>query len=243
MENTFKVYPAGDQILIREGQAPKPLDPYDYKGFRYAALSTKAFATLVKTKGSKDNAVVFANSKGFFAILDDTVKDRPQDTVSLDFIISTKCREWTDILEGGHVFNIKQLIDFLKRRDEDEIENIEEIIYAVRNFKYVSTITGDFTYDDRSNYVFSFKVKDAEGTVRIPQTIMATIEVFKDSDWPQALEIEVEVQKPKEEGEGPLIKLSCPKWDRYLETAKDFEFTTLEKELNEWLLVTGYPVK
>jgi len=236
----LKIIPSGDTLTLREGAAAVALDPYDYQGFKYAALSTKAFATLVKSKGSKENAVIFANSKGFFAILDDTVKDRTQDTILLDFILSTKCEEWGAILKGEQVFNIKQLIDFLKRRDENEIENMEEIIYAVRNFKYVSTVTGDFTYDDRSNYVFSFKVKDAEGTVRIPQTIMATIEVFKDSEWPQAMEIEVEVQKPKEEGEGPLLKLSCPKWLRYLESAKDYEFTTLEKELTDWLLVTGY---
>lgn len=243
MENTLKIYPTGDQIIIREGEAPQALDPYDYQGFQYYALSTKAFARLVKSKGSKENAVIFADDGGFSAILDDTVKDRRQDTVAMAFVPSTKFKEWNQILERGQVFGIKPLVDFLKRRDADEIENIEEILYAIRNFKYVSTITGDFTYDDRSNYVFSYKIRDAEGTVRIPQTIMATIEVFKDSGWPQALEIEVEVQKPSSEGEGPLILLSCPKWPRYYEAAKDYELETLEKEMEGWLLVAGRPFR
>lgn len=235
------VIPEGcNDLTLREGSAPSPLPLYDYQGFQYVADTTASFVELVKAKGNQDNAVIFSNARGFFAILDDKVQDRDHDTVSRNFGFSVQAREWLEILQGkGKVFSIKGIVDFLKRRDEKEIEDLPELLYAMQNFKYVNNVSGDFTFDTMNNYTFGIKVSEAEGTVRIPQLIYATIELYEDSNWPQVMEIEVEIQKPKEAGEGPLIFLSCPKFDRYLKDAKENEADVMKRQLDGWLVVSG----
>lgn len=226
-------------LTIREGSTPDPLPLYNYQGFRYKADTTPSFVELVKRKGVQENAVIFADEDGFFAILDDQVKDRKQDTVSHPFALSVRAQEWSDVLTHGKVFGIKGIVDFLKRRDENEIDNLPELLYAMQNFKYVSNITGDFTFDSRNNYTFAVKVAEAEGTVRIPPTVYATLELFEASGWSQTMEIELEIRKPKDAGESPMIALSCPKFERYLKAAKDKETEDMKRQLDGWLVVSG----
>lgn len=235
------VVPEGCRDLtLREGNAPSPLPLYNYQGFQYAAETTASFVELVKAKGDRENAVVFANASGFFAILDDRVRDREHDTVSRGFGYSVQAKEWLEVIQGrGKAFSIKGIVDFLKRRDEREIEDISELLYSMQNFKYVSNTSGDFTFDSMNNYTFAIRVSEVEGTVRIPQMIYAAIELYEGSNWPQVMEIEVEIQKPKEAGEGPVVFLSCPKFDRYLKDAKENESNEMKRQLDGWLVVSG----
>lgn len=224
------------KVMVYGGEAP---EIFQYHGFRYEASSVKGFVELVKAKGVQERAVVFGHEKGFYAVLDDGVKDRELDTVSMPFKHSVICQEWLQILKNGQVLNLKEFIDFLKRRSEGEIENIDELIYNIKNFKYVTNISGDFTYDNRNNYTFMVKAQDAEGTVRIPQSFIMKCEIFKGSGWEQMMEIELEIQKPKSPGEPLLFQLSCPKFPRYLQDAKEELYDSMKKELEGWLVVEG----
>ena len=133
----------------------------------------------------------------------------------------------------------KAFIDFLRRREPGEIENSDFLIAAIQNFKYVTNITGDFTYDDRNNYTFAMKVGDAEGTVKLQQIVIANIEVFNESEFIQVMEIELEVQKPKNEGEKLAFLLHCPKLSRYSKKAVDNEIEVVKAELDGYLIVAG----
>lgn len=237
MENPrFHITPGTGELIVREGAAPAV---FQYKGFRYNADTADSFARLVLAKADDENCVVFCNEKGFQAILDDTVKDREQDTVSYGFALSIQAQEWEKILTDGKVFDIKGLVDFLKRREENEIADIDRLLYAVSNFKYVTNVQGDFSFDDRNNYTFNIKLSDGEGTVRIPRVILANIEILHGSDFRQDIEIEVEVQRPKDPSERPCFLLSCPKYPRYYQTAIDWEYTQLPKRLPDYLIVQG----
>ena len=127
----------------------------------------------------------------------------------------------------------------MRRREPGEIDNIENLIASIQNFKYVTNITGDFTYDDRNNYTFAFKIGDAEGTVRLPQFITANLEIFNESELLQSIEIEIEVQKPKNEGDKLAFLLHCPKLSRYLKTAVEYEIDFVKNELDGYLVVAG----
>lgn len=235
----MQILPAGDELTIRVGQAAKELDPYDYPGFSHQAFTTQSFISLVDAKANKFQAVIFANDKGFSAICDDSIEDRPWDRISMKFEFSTQAKEWQEILENGKVFSIKNLVDFLKRRDEKEIDNLDELLYAFKNFKFAKSIIGDFSYDDRNNYNFALKVNNTETTVRIPAVVQANIEIFKGSGFVSSMDIEIEVQEPTTSSEQPLIFLSCPTFPRQYEKAKEVEIETLRQGLPDWLIVEG----
>ena len=110
-----------DPITIFEGKAPSPLPPYDYQGFQYKTLDVKSFCKIVEAKGKPCNAVIFGNGEGFHAILDDEVTDRAKDTVTMPFTYSVQMNEWAPVLEDGHVFKLKELIDYIKRSDNQTI--------------------------------------------------------------------------------------------------------------------------
>ena len=100
--NKMEITPNGSDLTIRTGTAPKIIDPFDYQGFRYTALTPESFIELVKAKGVKENTIVFMNDVGFSAVLDDSVIDRNQDEVRYEFETSTQVKEWRGILsEGG----------------------------------------------------------------------------------------------------------------------------------------------
>ena len=232
----IKVVATGEQLIIREGQAP---NIFVYGGFQHTADSTGSFIDLVKAKGSQEGSVIAYNENGIKVILDDRIKDRKQDTVNYQYKKSLQFREWEGILVKGCVYDQKNLIDFLKRREPGEIDNVELFMAALQNFKFVTNITGDYTFDDRNNYTFSIKIGEAEGTVRIPQIIMANVEIYLESGLTQSMEIEVEVQKPKGEGEKPLFRLSCPKFERYLVMATENEVNKVKKDLEGYLIIAG----
>lgn len=237
MENPrFHITPSTGELIVREGNAP---DIFQYEGFQSKADTSDSFAKLVLAKAVKENCIVFCNKKGFHATLDDTVQDREQDSVSYGFALSVQAQEWEKILTAGHVFDVKGLIDFLKRREENEMADIDRLLYAVSNFKYVTNVQGDFSFDDRNNYTFNIKLSDGEGTVRIPKVILANIEILHGSDFRQDIEIEVEVERPKDPSERPCFLLSCPKYPRYYQTAIDWEYTQLLKRLPDYLIVQG----
>ena len=54
------------------------------------------------------------------------------------------------------------------------------------------------------------KVKDQEGTARIPNQFSIQIPLLNESDLIVPLEIELELFKPKSEDDKPMLKLSCP---------------------------------
>lgn len=242
--NELKIIPAGDTLTLRTGNAPRVLDPYNYQGFQYTADSLNSFVTLVKSKSpGPEHCVVFYNNDGYHAILDDTVIDRKQDIVKYDFKKTVQFSEWSDILfsKSGMAFGIPDFVKFLQRREPDEVEDLDKILYAAQNFKYITTIDGDFKYDDRNNYVFAVTVNDTGTTIRLPQTILATVEIYKDSSWNQSVEIKLDIHKPKVAVEAPRIVLSCPKFARYLDKAKEQQHAQLIDQLAGWLVIAGKP--
>jgi hypothetical protein len=116
---------------------------------------------------------------------------------------------------------------------------MDELLFAVQNFRYVTNIEGDFTFADRNNYTFNIKVNEAESTVRIPKTLNVSLEIFKDSGFIQTMEVEIEVHRPKDQTEKPGFLLSCPKIDRYLDVAKQHEVARLLDSLPGYLIIAG----
>ncbi len=139
----------------------------------------------------------------------------------------------------GVVDLLKERAAELQRREAGEITAVEELMAALQNFKFVTNIAGDFSFDDRNNYTFAIKIGEAEGTVKIPQMILVNMEIFNESDYIIPVEVEIEVVKPRSESEKVLFQLSCPKLPRYKQEAVAAEIAKLHMELDGYLIVTG----
>ncbi|MGL5512791.1 MAG: hypothetical protein ACRDBM_06070 [Sporomusa sp.] len=232
----FNITATGDVLTIRRGEAP---EIFMYDGFRHTADSTDSLIALIKSKGVQPNTVIAYNEKGIKAILDDTVKDRNQDRITYEFKYSQQYQEWEKILTKGSTFDQRDFIKFLQRREPGEIDNIESLIVSLQNFKYVTNINADFSRENDQNYTFMIKIGEAEGSIKLPQLITTNIEVYNESLFTQPMEIELEVYKPKSEGEKPMFALTCPKLQRYLKEAVKFEIEHIKTELDGYLIVAG----
>lgn len=234
-EVKLSVTAAGNEVVVREGQAA-PI--YNYKGFDYSAESTQSFVDLVQAKANKAAAVIAYNARMVQAILDDTVLDRKQDTVRYEYKYSQQLQEWLKVL-NGYTFNQKEFIDFIRRREEGEIPDAEKLLLALKNFKYETIITGDFTYEDNNNFTCMVKVGDAETTISIPKFIFPVIEIYNESGFNQTMEVEIEVIKPKSNDEKVQFKLCCPKYKRYEKEALENEVQKVKDGLPDFLIVAG----
>lgn len=235
-KNQINITPAGEQLVIRKGEAPKI---FVYDGFCHTADSTDSLISLVRAKGNQENVVIAYNESGIKAIMDDSVQERSQDRVNYAFKFSQQYEEWKTILTRGEVMDQKEFIKFLQRREPGEVENFEHLIACLQQFKYVTNIAADFSRADDQNYTFMIKIGEAEGSIKLPQLITANIEVYNESGFVQPMELELEVHKPKSEGEKPLFALTCPKLQRYLKAAVNFEIEHLKGELKDYLIVAG----
>jgi hypothetical protein len=226
------------ETVFRTGEAP---EIFQYRGYSYRAYTTDSFCRLLKY-GAEDakRAVVFETKKGFRAVVDCAVHDRPQDRVLYDFALSVRAEEWKEIFEAGRAFSVKQMVDFLKRREPDEIEDADAFMAAAKNVKYVIRTEADFSRDDDHNYVVAIRVGEAEGTIRVPECVYVRIPLLEGSDFVQRVEVEVTIHRPKDEKDGaPGFFLSCPKYARYFEKAREAEIVRLESALDGFLVVQG----
>jgi len=235
MDNQINFTVAGENINIREGKAP---EIFQYQGFRYEAQSTDSLISLVKAKGSKAYSVIGYTKKQVVVIVDDMIKDRPQDIIAYPYQYSQQYLEWSRILNGAKLTQ-KEFVDFLKRRELDEVYNLDELLASIQKFRFVTNISGDFVYDDNNNYTFAIKVGDAEGTMRLPTSIAAVIEIFNESDFRQDINIELEIEKPKSQDDKLMFHLSCPTLQRYLDEAVEREIFKIKTQLDGYLIVAG----
>lgn len=238
MQEKINIEVQGENLNIRHGDLPKLPDIFQYKGFQHSTTSAGGFVELVRSKSNKPNCVVFWNGDGEMkAIMDDTVYDRPQDLVTFSPSRSVQYKEWYDVLAHEVSFEQKPFIDFLRTREPHELVGRDDLLMKVRKFTYVTRTEGDAIRDDNNNYSFAIKVNNVEATVQIPATMYLDIELFAESEFRQRVELDLEVEIPRKEGEKLKFKLSCPTFERYKQAAIDGIVDYIKTELDGYLIV------
>ena len=235
MEEKFNlnIQTENGEVIIRHGEAN---DVFQYHGFRYELSSAESFVKGVKAKGDPKTSVITYSDKNVVAVTDCTVTDRTQDKIVYAFQKSEQFKEWNSIF--GLSLTQKEMLDLL-RIHEHEIEDYEKLLIAVRNFKYVTQTEGDFTRTDDDNYVMSIKVKEAEGTLKMPRFIFVNMVILNESQFTQKVEVQLDIIKPKGEGDKLSFKLSCPIMNRYVKDAIKSETDLIKSELTNYLLLAG----
>lgn len=210
---------------------------FQYQGFQVVLRSLQSLLDLVGRKGDPDKSVIFYTDNSIFAVLDDTVQDRKQDTATYRVEFSPAWQEWANVLDG--VQNQKSFLKFLKLRPEGELPGIEDLISSVSNLVVGTVIDGKFGYEDDNNLSVMFKIGDKEGSTTIPKTLTAVLSLFRESNFLQEIEFELEFIKPKGENEKPVFRITCPKFERYHREAWDEQIETLKTELDGYLILAG----
>lgn len=230
--------PTPAEVNFRTGQLPTP---YQFTGYRYTLESMQSVIALIHWKGALDNSVLFVDEDGVQVILNDTVTDRPKDTAIYEYKQSMESKEWFPYL--GSRMKQKDFADFLKRRTADEIDGSDHLLASVQKLNLATVITGEYDYEDNNNLVVGFKVKDAEGSTRLPKVLTVHMPLIYGSEFVVDMEVELEFSKPKAEGEKPTFALSIPKWNRYWQAAVEFEVDKLKKALEGYLVLDGRGLK
>lgn len=230
----------GDTVNIRRGNLPDLPKIFQYEGFSHQTTSAQGFIDLVKAKANKPNCVVFWQRNGHVnAIMDDTVYERPQDTVTYKPAWTIQYAEWKEILTRGVSFDHKSFIDFLRTRQPYELQGRDELLFKVRKFTYATRTDGEAIRDDNNNYSYALKVNNVETTVQMPASVFLEIELFEESNFPQTTELDLEIIIPRKEGEKLTFRLSCPTFTRYESEAMQKIIDSIREGLDGYLVVKG----
>lgn len=228
------VNPTGDHVLVQTMELKEYINP----GFHYILESIRSVIDLVKARGTADFSFLFYTDSQIQVVLDDRIEKRQKDTARYEFETSDLLDEWQRLFDKG--IDQKQFIEFLKKRDtEKELPETESLIASLQNLKMATEVRWDGDYDDRNNYNFAIKVKDMEGNTRLPNMLTACIPLINESALEIDVEIELEVFKPKGEGEKPMFRLTCPKFDRYWKQAVKHEIEVLKDALPGYHILAG----
>jgi hypothetical protein len=226
----------GGDVNVRHGNLP---DIYMYKGYQCSVRNLDSLIELVRRKGNSNVSVIFYNDTGVHVVMDSFEEERPQDTATLKFRNSDEYQEWAQII--GQRINQKTFVDFLRRRPEGQVEDIESLLAAAQKINFATTITGEASYEDTNNVTFVFKMGDVEGSARLPRILIISMPLIHGSDSIMDMEVEMEFVKPKADNEKPYFVLTMPKYDRYWREALEYEIEKLKEELPGFLILEGEP--
>lgn len=226
---------AGDQreLTIRDGQAAPP---YVYNGFNYKTTDTDSFVAAVSRFGGK-NTVMAANGGKIKAIVDCTIVDRDQSTITQEWALSKELIRWTEVLDKR--IDQQKFIKFLERelRLFDSVQ-LQNLLAQLKTLKISTQIMGDYSMDDRNNYVVMYKTANGEGTSKIPAYLELAFPLI-DGGREELIGIEIEFIQPSQPGEKPMFGLTVPGWKDLVQQSIDYEVDCIRTRLPGWLLIKG----
>lgn len=225
--------PGATELNIYTGEKK----PYYPSGKRHQLDTIDAIAELVKFRGSKEGSLIFFNEAGAGIILDDRIMDRPQDKGHFKFLASEELKEWQRVINKS--LNQREFVDFLKLRNPEEVVDLDYLLGQVQFIQFGTLINGDFNYEDKNNITMMVKIKDMETTAKIPQQITVNVPLVFGSAKVISMEIQLDLERPTNENQKPVFKLTCPKFNRYWKEAVEFEVNRLKELLPGHQIISG----
>lgn len=225
--------PEGNELSIFTGE--KKI--HYFSGTKYKIDTIDSIAGLVKFRGTPEKTLIFCNDERIGIIFDDSIMDRPQDIATFGFEMSDEFGEWKSKLNDS--LSQKRFVDFLKLRKPAEVTGLDDLLGKAQYLSYATSIVGDFNYEDRDNITVAIKIKDSESTAKIPQLFVINVPLVFGSDKVLAMEIQLDLIKPRDETQKPSFCLTCPKFDRYWAEAVEYEIDRLKKLLPDFQIISG----
>lgn len=211
---------------------------HEWNPVKYNLNSMSAVIDFVERKGTVENTVVFYNGSDVRVILDDSIQDRPLDQAMYPFNLSDRFKNWGEVF--GRRMNQKDLANFLRRLELDELPDRDMLVANIRKLQVITEIKGDYEYDEAGNVSVMYKESNGrEGLMALPSLIEPYMPILNESNYEASIEVELELIKPKSEDEKPAIILTCPKKDLYIKDAIEYEVHRLKEALPEHLILAG----
>lgn len=233
--------PGVEKVLL---QYQEPTE-YIYRGVHYSLRSTQAVIDLIKKRGSQENTLIFyvdADKPQVQVVLDDKVVDRDKDIADYRFAKSDVLKEWEEVLGNPQGIDQKGFIKFLKRRKLEEFENstmLQQLLAISQQLNLATVINFDSVYENENNKEVSFKIKDVDTSTTIPETFLLDIPLLNESDLKCVIDIELELVKPREEGQKARFVLSCPMLPKFMKEAVRYEIGKIREALPGYELLAG----
>lgn len=243
MKDNIKVVvnPTTDRVRI-EYQEPTE---FIYKGAQYTLTSTQAVIDLIKKRGSIENTLIFyqdnPDSPKIQVVLDDMIQDRNKDIAVYNFEESDLLKEWKTIMDNQGI-DQKAFIKFLKRRDGSEFVDpvmLQQLLAISQTLNIASVINFDSIYQNENNKEVSFKIKDADSSTIIPDIFTLQMPIYNESDLICEIEVEIELVKPREEGQKARFVLTCPRLPSYKKAAIRYEVDKMRTALEGYEFLAG----
>ena len=239
-----KVY--GKRVFVRNGteyeEKTKPLvNPIlVHKPREYVMHDSASFIAVVSQYGDREKGIVlYTGNIG----ANDTVvtmffeEDSRSEFVKLPLKNSLELRSF---LGTGKEKGFAQK-DFLKLIDTfpENISNLGTLRPMVERIQLTTEI--DFESNlDTDNLTFIYKEKSGGNqTGRLPKKLSLSLPFYEGSSNSVAIEVDLEVTVPKEDGAKPTFKLSNVKHERTEREALTAEIATLSSALSGWMFVNG----
>lgn len=229
-----KVLTDGKEVILREGKAP---DIFQNNGYCYDTTNTESFVAAIQKFGSKENTVMAAGGDSVKAIVDCTIKNRPQDIIRLRWEASPEAKRWKAVMGKQLVQAI--FVKFLEREVRiSQSPVVESLLAQLKMFKVSAQIIGDYSMDDRNNYTFMYKIGDAEGQTKVPSLIQMEFPMI-DEGRKEKVDIELEFIRPGNSNDKPAFCLTCPTWEDIVRESINFEVQEIIAALPGTLLIKG----
>ncbi len=237
----------GKRVFIRTGEqytevTKPPKEPIRTHADRtYSMHESGDFVAAIQKCGAKpETGIIFF--QGAYGQNDTVVtmffdEKTREEKISLPLQKSLELRQFFNRKPGTGEFAQK---DFLKLLDTfpECIENVNTLRPNVEHMQMNATIDFESKIDP-NNIVFTYKERGGSQDGKIPRKLKLTMPFYEGSEKRVEIEVDVEINMPKEEGAKPVFTLVNVKHERTEREALKAEIASLQEKLPDWTFVNG----
>lgn len=234
----------GQRCFVRKGSeyqevTKDPKEPlWVHKLRDHAMRDAESFVAFVKQYGDPKKGSVFYSSGAGERFTVTMFFDAMNREESVELTFSRSLELQTFLGKGpGAIMNQKQFLKTLETFPEC-IESVTAIRAMVERLQMSKEIKFESNLDpDNLTFIYSEKGGQQEG--KLPKKIMLTLPFFEGSENRIRIEVDLDVEMPKSEGDKPSFKLENVKHARTERDAVKAEIDSMKQKLSGWLFLNG----
>ena len=211
-------------VTIITGEALTPEREYKYRGMSHSVASTNSFIDFMLKYGNKETSIVDISRTQMSAILDESIRDRNQDTLSYPIVASEYFRSFCK--QTSEPFTQHSLSCFL-----DKFANYIDGAVDLKSTIQIVKISAGIKME---NVDTDDKYKVISGT--IPKTMTVTMPIYKGGETIR-FTTNFEMIIPEKADEKIKFQISFPFLEEILQQAFDLEFEKVKKGLPGYLIL------
>ena len=219
-------------VTVITGEALTPEREYKYKGMSHSVASTNSFIDFMLKYGNKETSIVDISRTQMSAILDESIRDRNQDTLSYPIVASEYFRSFCK--QTSEPFTQHSLSCFLDKF-ANYIDGAVDLKSTIQIVKISAGIKME-NVDTDDKYKVSVEVDNKVTSGTIPKTMTVTMPIYKGGETIR-FTTNFEMIIPEKADEKIKFQISFPFLEEILQQAFDLEFEKVKKGLPGYLIL------